>query len=489
MAVKILNSLQMKEWDLFTMENEPIKSIDLMERAALKCTDYILSKYAPKEVSIFCGIGNNGGDGLVIARVLHNLNVHVNLFILEFSNLYANDFQINLNLLPNGINPVIINEEKQLNSLPKSELIIDAIFGSGCTREISLIWMKTLVGIINGSEQNTISIDCPSGLFSYDNRKNTLNAIVEADETLTFQSPKLPFLFARYEKFYGKIKVLDIGLHKDFTINSSISLVSLDEIELKIKSKFTHKGTSGHLLLIGGFEKMYGAITLTTKAAYKSGCGYVYVKMDKEGHQVLLSNVLEAVLIEDVDLVKDKLKAIAIGPGLGRSEEAQELLNSMIETNLPLVIDADAINILADNKNTLKNLSKNSILSPHVKELERLIGKVNSEEEFLEKQIEFSIKYKVYVIQKGAYSKLSCPNGKVYVNSTGNEGMAIAGMGDVLTGVIGSMLAQGYSPFQSALYGMLIHGRAGDLLKNKYGNIGMLPSELINYLPQVFAEL
>lgn len=489
MSQKIYKAKQIRDWDAFTIKNEPIRSIDLMERAARKCVDEVIENNRFKTVSIFCGVGNNGGDGLVMARLFNLLNVKVDLYVLEFTPTYSSDFQLNLDRLPSDVKPLFIKDISGFKNELKSDVIIDAIFGSGLNKEIELPWLVEIINRINESKSKVIAIDFPSGLFCFDNKMNTLKCAIEADETLTFQFPKMPFFFSRYERYVGHFKILDIGLHKDYNVNSKYEFIELDDIELLIKSKFSHKGTNGHLLLVGGFGKMYGAITLSAKSAYKSGSGYVYVKMNSEGHEVLLKHVLESVLVDDINLIKHKLKAIAIGPGLGKSQEVKEDLIIAFNLNLPMVIDADAINLIAEDSVLLNCIPENAILTPHVKELERLIGKSDSEEEFLEKQLEFSIKHKVFVIQKGAYSKLTCPDDKVYINSTGNEGMAVAGMGDVLTGIIGSLLAQGYSSLQAAQYGMLIHGRAGDLLKKENGNIGFLPTELINILPKVFKDL
>ncbi len=490
MSIPIYNVQQIREWDAFTIKNEPIASIDLMERAAHQCVDYILNQYKGlKFVNIFAGVGNNGGDGLVIARALHFCNVKVHLYIVEFSKTYSNDFEKNLEMLGGNVVPTYINKKHTISKIPYAELNIDAIFGSGLNREIETGWLSNLIHLINQSSIKTISIDLPSGLFGFDNRTNSLKNVIKADETLTFQLPKLPFFFQRYENIIGNYKVIDIGLHTEYKVQTPYHLVDTKDIKLKTLSKFAHKGTKGHLLLVGGFDKMYGAITLATKSAYKTGCGYVMVKMEEGGHTVLLNHQLEAVIVDNVDKVKTKLKAIGIGVGLGQSKNSLNLLKQMLSYNLPTVIDADALNLLSKHKKLISFIPKNSILTPHKKELERLVGTYQSDEELLEKQIEFSIHHQVYIIQKGAYSKLSCPNGEVLISTTGNNSMAIAGMGDVLTGMISALLAQGYQPKQSAQYGMLIHGAAGDLMRTENGYYGNLPTDLIEYLPKIMNDI
>lgn len=490
MSTPIYNTEQIKAWDKFTINNEPIASIDLMERAAHQCVDYILNENENlKSVNIFSGVGNNGGDGLVMARALHFSNIKVHLFIVEFSKTYSEDFSTNMDMLGGNVIPTYVNDKHRLSEIPYAELNIDAIFGSGLNREVEDGWLGDLIKLINQSQLKTVAVDFPSGLFAFDNRLNRLKNVVKANETLTFQIPKLPFFFSRYECFVGDFKVIDIGLHPFFSVETDYELVDINDIEIKTLSKFAHKGTKGHLLLAGGFDKMYGSVTLATKSAYKMGCGYVFVKMEDEGIDVLLNHVLETVFIDNIDKVKDKLNAIVIGVGLGQSKNSLTLLKQVLAYNLPTVIDADALNLLSKHNEILEFIPKNSILTPHVKELMRLVGETDSDEELLEKQIEFSKSYQVYVIQKGAYSKLTCPDGKVIINSTGNNSMAVAGMGDVLTGVIGSLLAQGYSAEQSAKYSMLIHGKAGDLMRDEKGYFGNLPSDLIDFLPSVMNGL
>lgn len=490
MSIPIYNVQQIKEWDAFTIKNEPIASIDLMERAAHQCVDYILNQYKGlKSVNIFAGVGNNGGDGLVIARALHFCNVKVHLYIVEFSKKYSDDFNKNLEMLGGNVVPTYVNQKHIISEIPYAELNLDAIFGSGLNREIETSWLSDLIHLINQSSIKTISIDLPSGLFGFDNRTNSLKNVVKADETLTFQLPKLPFFYERYEKFIGQYKVIDIGLHQGYKTSTNYHLVEAKDIELKDFSKFAHKGTKGHLLLVGGFEKMYGAIVLAAKSAYKTGCGYVMVKMEEGGHTVLLNHQLEAVIVNNVDNIKAKLKAVGIGVGLGQSNNSLKLLKQILSFNLPTIFDADALNLLSKHNELISFIPKNSILTPHKKELERLVGTYQSDEELLEKQIEFSAHHQVYIIQKGAYSKLSCPNGQVLINTTGNNSMAIAGMGDVLTGVVSSLLAQGYHPKQSAQYGMLIHGKAGDLLRIENGYYGNMPSDLIGYLPKIMNDI
>lgn len=486
--MKILDSGEIRKWDAYTIKNEPISSFDLMERAAKLCTKYILGSYAFNSVDIFCGIGNNGGDGLVVARLLNERKISVNVYIVEFSKNYAEDFQKNLDLLPKSIQPQILTQEKFETEI-NGELIIDAIFGSGLNKPIEG-WLGEVVKVINDSKKQIVSIDMPSGLFSDSNRGNNFEHIVKSDRTITFQCPKLSFFFPEYSKYVGHFHILNIGLSNSFSGKSDYNYVTRSDIQLKNRNKFSHKGENGYLTVIGGIINMFGAAIICSKAAFRTGCGYVGTRCSEKGIQPLMNHLPEAVWLDNKsENYPDKTTAIAIGPGLGLSDESIKLLTQALDSHIPLVIDADAITLISEDTTLLDKLPKNSILTPHRGELERLIGKTNSSEDLLVNQMNFSKKYKIFIIQKGAYSKLTCPDGTVYINSTGNPGMASAGMGDALTGIIGSLLAQNYSPKVSALFGMYLHGYAGDLIEQKTGQRGMLTTDLIDMLPKVLNSI
>jgi NAD(P)H-hydrate epimerase len=494
MSIPIYTAEQIKAWDQFTIEKEAISSFDLMERAASTFVmSFIEKNPMVTAVNIFAGVGNNGGDGLVVARFLLEHQIRVNLFVVEFSKNYTPDFLTNLNKLKSKLQIRYINETFELAHIPEVELNIDAIFGYGLNREIEDGWLADLIHKINHSKLKTIAIDIPSGLFPFDNRTNSLKNVIQASRTYTFQVPKLPFFFKKYEKYVGNFVLLDINLHPKFKTPSNYLYLEMDDINLKPISKFVHKGDKGHLLLVGGYENMYGAITLSAKAAYKTGCGYVYVNMDEQGQSILLNHCLESVFIKEIDPFLPKIKAIGVGPGLGQSIASVALLKKVLvsanSNHIPIVIDADAINIIATHKELLSKLSKNTVLTPHQKELERLIGIAVTDEDLLEKQRLFSMEHQVFIVQKGAHSKLTTPNGEVFINSTGNNGMAVAGMGDVLTGIIGAFLAQRYTVEDASKFGMLLHGAAADNMRKKVGNRGYLPSELINEIPKVLNEI
>ncbi|MBL7899381.1 MAG: NAD(P)H-hydrate dehydratase, partial [Crocinitomicaceae bacterium] len=349
-------------------------------------------------------------------------------------------------------------------------------------------WIGKITDRINESGIPVIAIDIPSGLFCDDNRGNDFSHVIKATETLTFQSPKLAFLFSKYAEYTGSFRVINIGLSDDFTGKTLAKFVTRSDIQLKHRDTFSHKGTNGYLLLIAGFQNFAGAAILSAKAALRSGCGYAGVYCSEQTKLNLISAVPEALYISEIHQgLPEKTNALAIGPGLGTDEHSLNILNKILETKLPLVIDADAITLLASHRILLDKLPEDAILTPHPAELARLIGKTDSPEDFLEKQIEFSKKYQVYILQKGAYSKLTTPRGEILINSSGNPGMGTAGSGDVLTGIIGSLLAQRYSPADAVMIGAFIHGYAADLVKREKGMIGMIASDLVEHLPKAFS--
>lgn len=486
MNFPILNRDQIQAWDRFTIENEPISSLDLMERAATTCTKHILGSHYFNSASIFCGSGNNGGDGLVIARLLAARGKKIKVFLVEFSKEASPDFQKNLKRLPKSIEVEKLNAGQCQFEL-NSDLIIDAIFGIGLNRPVDG-WIKNIILEINQYQSiKTISIDIPSGLFAWKNDGNDLEAIIKADHTITFQAPKLPFLLSDYQQFIGKLTIASIGLSLNFTHQSDYEYILGKSLKIQSKPKFSHKGNNGYLTLIGGFDKMTGAIIFGAKSAFKSGSGYVGVISDISGHIPLMNHCPEAIWFDsEQGQIPEKSTALAIGPGLGKSTKALSFLKNVLQSTLPLVLDADAINLISNQQ---LELPENTILTPHLKELERLIGPSKSAEEMLEKQRTYSKLNKVYVLQKGAFSKLTTPQGKVYVNSTGNQGMAVAGMGDALTGIIGSFLAQGYKPQEATILGMYLHGRAGDFAALEKGTISLTTSDLIDFLPKAIKEI
>ncbi|MCB2195029.1 MAG: NAD(P)H-hydrate dehydratase [Bacteroidetes bacterium] len=498
--MKILKSAQIRDVDAYTIKHEPIESIDLMERAAMTITNWI-SKHIPnqKSLKIFAGPGNNGGDALAIARQLTDYKVEV--FLLKISSKLSADCQINLDRLKElGIKINTIESKADFPEIYENDLIVEGLFGSGLTRKLEGL-PKDLVMHLNNSGAEIISIDIPSGLYGEDNAGNDIDAIVKASYTLTFQLPKLSFLLPENEPYVGKWEVLPIGLNEEF-INKQDSdyyYVTGDWIKenLKNRSKFSHKGTYGHVLLIAGSYGKMGAAILSAKAALRSGAGLVTTHLPKIGYEIMQTALPEAMIsIDWSDIIftnipdSENYTAIGVGPGIGTKQNTQKALASLLQhTEKSMVIDADGLNILAMNKELLKNIPENSILTPHPKEFERLIGKATSGLERVEEQINFSKKYNVFVVLKGAHTSITCPDGKCYFNSTGNPGMATAGSGDVLTGMILSLLGQGYNPKMAAIIGVYLHGLSGDLASELNGEEALIASDIIENIGMAYSYI
>ena len=504
--MKILNAAQIREADEYTIANEPVKSIDLMERAALACTIEIISMYDDKRVEffIFCGTGNNGGDGLAIARLLYDKGYNTKVFILDFSSNSSDNFLINKDRLKQyGVNIINFSERELFPVISSNVVIIDAIFGTGLNRPVGEKY-ATIIHCINKKAEEgvpVISIDLPSGLFDEDNSSNILQNIIRATYTLTFQAPKLAFMFPENEVFTGEWKVLDISLDKNYISRIPTNWFFTDpEIAVSLykrRNKFSHKGTFGHSLIVAGSYGKMGAAILAAKACLRSGTGLLTTHVPKEGYQILQTTVPESMVSIDRDekiittaIKYEKYAAIGIGPGLGTEKETQQVIKMLIQNAIsPILIDADGINILSENKTWLSFLPPNTILTPHLKEFERLVGKTSNSYERLSVLRKFSEKYNVIVILKGAHTAIALPNNSVYFNSTGNPGMATGGTGDVLSGVITGLLSQGYNPADAALFGVFLHGLAGDLASGYLSEDAMIASDIIEYLPMAFQKI
>ena len=501
--MKILNTQQIRDADQYTIQHEPITSIDLMERASGVFVDWFTQKFPKqKQVKIFCGIGNNGGDGLCIARMLHQIPPYrVQVYIVRFSEKTSEDFAINYKRLLSFENiPVMdIKREEDFPVINENDVLIDAIFGSGLSRPVSGFTAKLIQYLNQSFKRALLAVDIPSGLFAdkttnIEDRKH----IIQATNTLSFEVPKLAFLFPQNEKFTGNWEVLSIQLHPTFLeeVETVYFYVTDKEIRniIKPKSKFQHKGKNGHSLLIAGSYGKMGACVLASKACIKAGSGLLTTYIPKCGYVVLQTAIPETMCLTDKEEKaisdfpylydnqgKAKYQAIGIGPGLGSKKKTQKALKLLLKTTRqPLVLDADALNIIAKNK-WLDMVPENSILTPHPKEFERLAGTWTNEFERLEKVKTLAKKYKIIIVLKGAYTAIVCPKGKVYFNSTGNPALATGGSGDILTGMITGFLAQGYTSIYAALLGVYYHGRAGDLAIIEKGNT-LLAREIIDFI-------
>jgi len=501
--MKIFRTDQIKRIDELTIISEPIRSVDLMERAAEQLLRWIIRNFdRTGRMLVFTGPGNNGGDGLALARLLSANRFIAEVFNVKISDKTSDDWNFNYQRLINET-PVIFNSIENSDQFPfieQDDIIIDAIFGSGLTRPVTGL-ASDIIKKINHSGSTVLSVDIPSGLFGEDNSANDPESIVKASYTLSFEFPKLCFMFPENATYTGDWAVLPIGLHKDAIRAEATSYNFAEEnyisTLLKKRQKFDHKGKFGHGLLVAGSYGRIGAAVLGAKAALKTGIGLLTCQIPGCGYQVLQSTVPEAMVRTDKDDLAvteiettDIYDSLGIGPGIGTGEKTQKALHSfLLNRNKPMVIDADGLNILGMNSKWLNALSENCILTPHIKEFERLAGNSGDSYSRLERQIEFSSRYNCVILLKGAYSSISTPDGNVSFNSTGNPGMATAGSGDVLTGIILSLLAQGYQPGEAAILGAYIHGLAGDIAASKTGMESLIASDIIDNIGNAFLKL
>lgn len=499
--IKILPVEKIREADAYTIKNAPIESIDLMERAALACYEWLrpfLKKNS--QVRFVCGPGNNGGDGLAIARMLAEDDINVAVWILNFTDKRSLDFKANQERLykVGNVEIIEISDAAKLPEIEEEFVIIDAIFGSGLSKPIKG-FVAEVIEIINNSEAVCVSVDIPSGLFADENTKE--DAIIKADYTLSFEFPKYAFLFAKNHEFVGDWHILPIGLSDAFIseveVKNYLTTAATCIDLLKVRAKFSHKGNYGHAFLITGSNSKMGAAVLASKACLRSGVGLLTTHIPFKGNHVLQTAVPEAMLSLDrfenyISEIPDlrAYNAIGVGPGIGMEEQSHNAIKVLIQNaKVPLVFDADALNILAEHKTWLGFLLPNTILTPHPKEFERLAGKTDNEFERLQLALDFAVKHQVIVILKGAHTAVCSPQGNCYFNSTGNPGMASAGSGDVLTGVILGLLAQSYSPLEASILGVFIHGLAGDLALKKCGHEALIAGDIIDYLGKAFKKL
>ena len=511
--MKILTSAQLKAADAYTIEHEPISSTNLMERAARAVADKIRDRWpVTTPIKIFAGPGNNGGDALAIARMLGEANYKVFVYLFNTSEKLSLDCQINKKRLIDfqdvkqntmGVRNIEFTEVLSQFTPPKLEkgdLVIDGLFGTGLSRPLNG-GFASVVKYINASPATVVSIDVPSGLMCEDNTYNVMNHIVKADITYTLQFPKLAFFFPEHEQYVGEWEVLDIGII-DPNNEESQTPYYLTEKEdvlpmLKKRSRFDHKGTVGHALLIAGKKGMAGAAILSGRACMRGGVGKLTIRTPEYNVRILQEAVPEAVLSIDVDpncfsqsFDTSEYDALAIGPGIGTSSyTVQAFIEQVSMSKCPLVIDADALNILGSHRGWITQLPRRSILTPHKKELFGLISMTRNSYEELERTRELAVRQQIYIVIKGAYSAVVTPEGNVFFNPTGNPGMATAGSGDVLTGIILALLAQSYVPEVAVRLGVYLHGLAGDLAAEDLCPEGLISSDLVDYLPKAFKTL
>jgi NAD(P)H-hydrate epimerase len=499
--MKILNADQVRSWDQYTIEREPIASIELMERAAEKCFEWLENNgWFVHSFAVFCGKGNNGGDGLAIARMLANRGCKVSVYILEFGHKGTEDFQANLARLHQypAVDIHFIQDENNFHKIDGETVIIDALFGSGLSRPLEGITAR-LVEYINDSGCTIIAIDVPSGMSVDHSSKG--NTIIKANYTLSFQCYKPAFLAAENSAFIGEVVILDIGLPPEFlsSVKNNFELVDRSIINsiYKPRNRFAHKGNFGHAMIIAGSYGKMGAAVLSATACLRSGVGLLTCFIPKCGYEILQTTVSEAMVMADtnssmitkVDDDISKYDAIGIGPGLGTASETRSAINELLSVyKKPMVIDADALNGLSMEKK-LPTLPPHSILTPHPKEFERLFGESKNDFERIEKALSNAKALNCVIVLKGHHTFIACPGGKGYFNNTGNAGMATAGSGDVLTGMITGLLAQRYSSEQAAIFGVYLHGLAGDIAAKEFSQEAMIAADIIDSIGKAFKQL
>ena len=462
--MKVFSKEQIYQGDKITEEKQSIPSTELMERAGNQIFNWMHLRMqgAQVPIHIFCGIGNNGGDGLVLARHLITHGYNVFTYVVNCGNSRSEDFLASYDRVKEVTKtwPSLLKCETDFPKIHPDDIIVDAIFGIGLNRPVD-DWIKALFEKFIVSKAFTLSIDIPSGLYT-DKPVDDINGVVKANYTLSFQSPKLVFFLPETADYIGQWEVVDVGIDRDYlmTTETEVELISKNEVlpMYKPRKKFSHKGDFGHGLIIGGSYGKIGAVHLASKATLSVGAGLVTAYLPTCGYTVLQTSLPEAMVITDKDekIVTDinfniKPTAIGVGVGLGSDEFTIKAFETFLKANKQLlIIDADALNIVSKKKTILKYIPENSILTPHPKELERLIGKWENDFEKLKKTKAFSLKHKVIVVIKGAHT-ITVQGDKLFINVTGNPGLATAGSGDVLTGIITGLICQGYTEIEAAL--------------------------------------
>lgn len=496
----LLTSAQIRQADAYTIANEPITSVDLMERASKAFVGWFINHFPDKRESItfYCGTGNNGGDGLAIARLLGGHQYKkIYVKIARFSDRVSDDFTINLERLKQTSIPVIeINKGDELPD-ENSAIIIDALLGSGLNKPLTGDYER-LVKYINDLHKTVVAVDVPTGFFS-DAEILPGATVINANLVITFQQARINFLLPESAPHIKNWETVNIGISEGYvqTLNSLYQFVEEKDIRstLKPRSRFSNKGTYGHTLIIAGQEKTMGAALLCASAAAHAGAGLTTACVPQSGLTALNSYLPEIMAVirsenEQPQIEWDKFSSIAIGPGLGKGEDATALLSAVIKNyKKPIVIDADALNLLAENKMLLQQLPPGSILTPHMKEFDRLFGEHKSWWQRLQTGMEQASKLQVYIVLKNDYTITLSPEGKAYFNSTSNAAMASGGMGDVLTGIVAALLGQQYTSLQACLIGVYVHGKAGDELALPNRLNVVLPGKLAANLPVTMAKL
>ena len=492
--MKILTGSQIREADQYTIEHEPIESLALMERASEVIAQWICNNIPQEQpLAFFIGKGNNGGDGLAVARMLHNVGYSCSVYVLFDKRQLSVECRYNLERLPHGVRVQGMDRVE----VAEDAVAIDALLGTGVRGGLSEP-VRGAIALVNGLGCRVISIDLPSGMLS--EYGNAGREIVYADVTLTLEFPKLALLLSEAGEAAGEIVILPIELDENYKRQARSPYYYADgryvsELVLP-RSRFAHKGTYGHALLVCGSHGMMGAAVLATGAALRSGCGLVTAHVPAEERFVLHTSCPSALVSGDPMSVFSRLPddmtkyaAVGIGSGVGKHDLSVRAFEALLSCGMPMVIDADALNMLAARPELAGSMPPGCVLTPHLGELRRLVGTWNDDQDRIEKVRTFAARYGCCMVVKGAHTMVCSPDGQLYFNATGNPGMAKGGSGDVLTGYIAGLLARGYEPLSAALLGVYVHGAAGDKAAAYYGQEGMNAADLIDFLGEALAEI
>lgn len=497
--MKLFSRAQLRSWDSITVERQYTSSAELMEVAARSCAEVLVDKAFGSRYVFFCGTGNNGGDGLVMARLMHEQQLDVLVIVVGDASTGSADFRENLQVSIDGDLPLhFISAMPEGMEMEPDAVVVDALFGSGLNRPIEG-WMSALIAWINTLPNTVVSIDIPSGLQA-DLLAPQSGAIVEADITLTIEIPKRSMLFPDNDCFVGRMVIVPLGLDSAFEQEQPCDWYFVDDMEvaplLRARSKYSHKGMHGHLQVVAGSTGMMGACMLVSYAAMRTGAGKVTACVSDSGLQVMQTAVPEVVCktgfgsaeLERYEQIQGST-ALVMGPGIGTGSAAKSMIHEWLDTaGTPAIIDADALTVVA-REGWQSRLQPNTILTPHVGEFDRLFGKHENHFDRLETQLLKSKELGVFIVLKGAHTRITTPEGQVFINSTGNPGMATAGSGDVLSGMIGALLAQGYSAQDAALLGVYMHGLAGDVAAEARSMDAVIARDIIEFIGDAFTHL
>lgn len=502
--MKIFPTESIRQLDAHTIESESIASIDLMERAARALAENITERWdTDTPFTFFAGPGNNGGDALALARLMAAEGYDAEVYLFNPQGTLSPDCQANRDRLAEGVAGVRFHEITTQFTPPvltADHVVVDGLFGSGLNKPLAG-GFAAVVKYINASPATVVSIDIPSGLMGEDNTYNHSAGIVHAHYTLSLQLPKLAFLFAENEPYVGEWDLIDISLSREAIddTDTDFQLLEHDDMAalLRPRRRFAHKGDFGRALLVAGSQGMAGASVLAARACLRSGVGRLTVHLPFCNNFIVQTAVPEAVTQLDASDLRfttapdtDDYQAVAVGPGLGCDTQTEDALLSLLDAcQTPLVLDADALNLLGDNRSYLGRLPRGSVLTPHPKELERLVGRCRNSYERLVKARELAQDTGLHIILKGAFTAIITPTGRCFFNPTGNPGMATAGSGDVLTGILLALMVQGYDTCQAACLATYIHGLAGDVACRKQGDIAMTAGDIASCLPVAWKML